>query len=424
MAGASAGEGSRRTPSSAGVLGASVISGVSGYAVLVLIARHLTLAENSRFLVFWGLLFGLFGCLGGVQAEAARTVRAAQVTPGPPAPPGRRTGPTVGTVSVVVGLTGGVLVLASASLWGEEVFGSPWWAEATATAIGVAGFAGYSGLSGCEIGSGAYRRYAGLLTTDGVGRLVLVALAIVGSGSVLALTWATALASCGWLCWVASCPQTRRAWSAPADVSAAHLVGRMAVACSATAASAALVVGFPVLVRVTTSDEVYAGAAPVLLALSLTRAPLLVPLTAYQGVLVARVVSDGIRPLGRLLGLLTAVTVGGVPVAWAAGPWLLRVVNPEYLVAGQVFAGLTLGAGLIAALTMTGAACLGLSGHGAYAAGWLAATAASLALLALALPLPTRVVVALVGGPVLGIGVHLAWLVAHRRGRGAQGDTA
>lgn len=424
MAGASAGESGRRTPSSAGVLGASVISGVSGYAVLVLIARHLTLAENSRFLVFWGLLFGLFGCLGGVQAEAARAVRAAQVTAGALEPPGRRTGPSVGTVSVVVGLTGAALVLASVWLWGDLVIGSPWWAEATATAVGVVGFGGYSGLSGCEIGSGAYRRYARLLVTDGVGRLVLVALAILGSGSVLALTWATALASGGWLCWVASSPQTRRAWSAPADVSPAQLIRRMAVACSATAASAALVVGFPVLLRVTTSDEVYTGAAPVLLALSLTRAPLLVPLTAYQGVLVARVVSDGIRPLGRPLALLTAVTVGGVPMAWATGPWLLQVVNPGYLVAGEVFAGLTLGAGLIAALTMTGAACLGLTGHGAYAAGWLAATAASLALLCLSLPLAARVVVALVGGPALGIGVHLAWLVVRRRGQAAQRDTA
>ena len=41
------------------VLGAAVVSGIAGYLVLVLTARHLDVADNADFLVFWGALFRL-----------------------------------------------------------------------------------------------------------------------------------------------------------------------------------------------------------------------------------------------------------------------------------------------------------------------------------------------------------------------------
>ena len=53
--------------------------------------------------------------------------------------------------------------------------------------------------------------------------------------------------------------------------------------------------------------------------------------------------------------------------------------------------------------------------HRAYALGWVGATVASGLLLLLPLPLQTRTVVALLCGPMVGIGVHLVALA--RAGR-------
>ena len=43
------------------VVGAAVVNGLSGYLVLLIAARTLSPAENADFLVFWGALFALFG---------------------------------------------------------------------------------------------------------------------------------------------------------------------------------------------------------------------------------------------------------------------------------------------------------------------------------------------------------------------------
>ena len=56
------------------------------------------------------------------------------------------------------------------------------------------------------------------------------------------------------------------------------------------------------------------------------------------------------------------------------------------------------------------AAAVAAALHRAYALGWVCATVASTLLLLLPLPLQTRTVVALLCGPLVGIGVHLAAL--------------
>jgi hypothetical protein len=129
-----------------------------------------------------------------------------------------------------------------------------------------------------------------------------------------------------------------------------------------------------VLLKATSSDLGATGGV-VILAVTLTRAPLLVPLTAMQGNLIAHFVD---RRTERLRALLAP-----------AAP--------------------------IALLTLTGAAAVAAAQHRAYSLGWVGATVASVLLLLLPLPLETRTVVALLCGPLIGIAVHLGALArAHR----------
>ena len=77
---------------------------------------------------------------------------------------------------------------------------------------------------------------------------------------------------------------------------------------AAAGASAILVMGFPVLLKATSGDLGAAGGV-VILAVTLTRAPLLVPLTAMQGNLIAHFVDQRAERL-RALVAPAAVVAG------------------------------------------------------------------------------------------------------------------
>ena len=182
---------------------------------------------------------------------------------------------------------------------------------------------------------------------------------------------------------------------------------------AAAGASAVLVMGFPVLLKAT-SGELGAAGGVVILAVTLTRAPLLVPLTAMQGNLIAYFVDHRgarLRALVAPAALVAGVGAVGVLAAGLVGPWVIRTAfGAEYETGGPLLAWLTAGAVSVALLTLTGAATVAAALHRAYSVGWVGATVAAGALLTLPLDLQTRTVVALLCGPLVGIAVHTAAL--------------
>jgi O-antigen/teichoic acid export membrane protein len=397
----------RRAGAAPAVLAAAAVSGIAGYVVLVLVARYLTPAANAEFLVFWGALFGVFGVLIGIATETTRAVHSApEVGVGP----GARVLPEVALlaacVAVVLGLSGLV--------WAPAVLGPEWPRLLAALVVGTVLFASHCFVAGTAAGRGDWTTYALLVGSEAASRLVLVVAAALAGALVGGLAWAVSLACGAWVL-VSLLPAARTSGvlAVTGDVSRAGLRRRLVAACTASGASALLLVGFPVLLRLTTSDVVFAGAAPLILAVSLSRAPLLVPLNAYQNVLVTRVASHGIGAMRSTAGLLAGATVVGAVAAVPLGPAVLRVINPEYDVAGPVFGLLVLAAGLVGSLTLTGAASIALDHHTVYVLGYVVATSVATLLLLLPLSLETRVVVALLVGPLAGIGIHLAY-GAHR----------
>lgn len=390
------------------VMAAALISGVAGYVVLVLAARVLDPVTNATFLVYWGALYAVFGTLVGLTTETTRAVFSS----------GGRGSTAV--LPVVLGLAGAASVLMGVSglWWGPLLFGDQWAGLLSAMVVGILLFGAQQGLSGAAAGSSAWRVYSLFVGSEAVMRLVLCAVVAVAGGHLLGMAWAVALACGTWLLWIAFLGHQRRLVGVCVTGSRVGLVRRLVVACSATGASALLLVGYPVLLRVTTPADVFAGAAPIVLSVSLSRAPLLVPLGIYQNVLVTRVIGDGLRVLSPILGGLAVLTVAGSGAAWWAGPWLLHVINPTYDVAGDVFAGLVLTAGLVAALTLTGAATVALDRHAIYLAGWLVATAVSGLVLLVPGSLESRVLLSLAVGPVAGIAVHAGLGLVRPAGRG------
>jgi O-antigen/teichoic acid export membrane protein len=409
IVGASAGPIARASMARVGT--ATVLTALCGYAVVYLAARDLAPAGFSVFAVFWGAFGLVTGAANGLLQETTREVRAAGYENRAEVLPGRRTHPL--RVAGMVGIGAALAIAGSSPLWSGRVFAEAHWLSVGLLSVGLAGFCVHATLLGMLAGTNHWTQYGALMVTDAVIRVaVAVATFVIGWGLV-GFLWATVAGAVAWLIMIVSSPTTRSAARLLTPGGTATFLRGAAHSITAAGASAILVMGFPVLLKAT-SNQLGAEGGVVILAVTLTRAPLLVPLTAMQGNLIAHFVDERTERLRALIApaaLVGGIGALGVLAAGLVGPWLLRVgFGPDYHAAGALLAWLTAAAVAIAMLTLTGAATVAAALHRAYALGWVSATVASTLLLLLPLPLETRTVVALLCGPLVGIAVHLAAL--------------
>ncbi|MGW0159891.1 hypothetical protein ACWDUN_11260 [Mycobacterium sp. NPDC003323] len=392
---------------------ATACTALCGYAVLYLAARSLEPAGFSLFGVFWGAFGLVSGAANGLLQEATREVRTGRGSDPPDAP---RTHPMRVAVGVGVGAAG--LIAVSAPLWSGRVFTESQWLSVALLSIGLGGFCLHATLLGMLAGTDRWTQYGSLMVTDAVARVAVALAAFVLGWGLAGFLWATVAGCMAWLAMLLCSPTVRAAAALSTPGTARTFLTGASHSVAAAGASAILVMGFPVLLQAT-SSELGAAGGVVILAVTLTRAPLLVPLTAMQGNLIAHFVDQRGRRLRALVAPAVTVTVvGGLGViaAGLAGPWLLSTAfGPEYQAGGALLAWLTAAAVAIALLTITGAAAVAAALHRAYATGWIGATVAAAALLLLPLDLETRTVVALLCGPLVGIVVHLRALAAGSR---------
>ncbi|KUI36782.1 hypothetical protein [Mycobacterium sp. GA-2829] len=384
---------------------ATAVTALCGYAVLYLAARDLEPAGFSVFGVFWGAFGLVSGAAFGLLQEATREVRDARAEKSPEGP---HTHPT--RVGAMVAVVAAVLIAATAPLWSSRVFVEQQWLSVALLSAGLAGFCVHATLLGMLAGVDLWSQYGALMVADAVTR-VLVALAAFAVGWGLGgYLWATVGGALAWLLLLVCSPATRAAARLRTPGSTTTFLRGAAHSIAAAGASAVLVMGFPVLLQATSEDLGAAGGV-VILAVTLTRAPLLVPLTAMQGNLIAHFVDQRTARVRALLApaaLVVGLGAVGVAAAGLVGPWLLRAgFGEQYRADGALLAWLTAAAVAIALLTLTGAATVAAAMHRTYATGWVSATAAAVLLLLLPLDLETRTVVALLCGPLVGITVHL-----------------
>lgn len=387
---------------------ATVLSALCGYAVLYLAARALEPAGFSVFAVFWGA-FGLFaGAANGLLQESTREVRQARKLVEVPEP---RSSPI--RVAAVVGVLSAAAIAVTSPLWSGHVFVESRLLSVALLAAGLAGFCLHATLLGMLAGVDRWSQYGSLIVGDAAMRVTVATTAFIVGWGLVGYLWATVAGAIAWLVLLLASPSTRAAARLLTPGTTATFLRGASHSIAAAGASAILIMGFPVLLKATSADLGAAGGV-VILAVTLTRAPLLVPLNAMQGNLIAYFVDHRAKRLRALLtpvAVLAVLGAAAVLIAGTAGPWLLRTAfGPDYEAGGGLLAWFTAAAVVIALLTLTGAATVAAALQRVYAIGWVGATLASTLLLLLPLPLDTRTVVALMCGPLVGIVVHLVAL--------------
>lgn len=382
------------------------------YIVMSISAWALPQDRATVLLTFLAALFAIYGVLSGVALETTRSIAAA-------ARDEDAVGPVLWRVAVVVAGCSAIGVLALVPFLRDRVLHGSEDALVLTLVVAVLGYAVHSVVAGAAVGRTWWHQAAFVITGEATLRLLATLAVVLVSATVTGMGVASALGAFAWLLLMARSGRIRDTLSLRADAPAPILARRMGASLVAQGASAVLVVGFPILLASSTARADYADAAPLLLAISLTRAPVLLPLNALQGVAVSHLVRAGSglpRLLLRLLALVVAVAGAGAVVAWVVGPWLIRLLfGDDYAVDGAVLGLLTLAAGGTAALTLTGACAQALSAHAWYVAGWVVALVACVALLQTSGSLEERACLSLGLAPLAGLVVHAVGLARIRR---------
>jgi O-antigen/teichoic acid export membrane protein len=390
----------------AGVTLASAVGAVCAYVVLVVAARSLDTPGYAEFLVFWGALFFSFGLLTGIQGDITRAVSATggRATTGSPMVP----------AAIGVGFGGALAASITGLIWAPAILGASWVPMLGALALGIVLFSGHAAVAGVLGGSGRWNVYAQLVAVEALLRVGLVAVVALWlmNGGPASFAIATVLGSAAWLLMILLRPVPRRTLGARSEKGLQPMLGDWMHAALATASSAALIVGFPVLARIAMDDADFVSAAPVILALMLARGPILLPLGAFQNVLVAHVARhDGPRSATWLRFTQMSVAMVAVISLLAAlvGPPLLEWLRPGFVVSATAFAIIGAGSVLIGVLTVTGSVALATGRHRTYSTGWIAALIVTSAVLIVPISVDVRIGVSVILGPLVGIAVHALW---------------
>lgn len=385
------------------LLAATAVSGLAGYLVTFFVAAAVTPAAYAAFAVFWSTLFLVVGALGGIQQEITRAagVRDAAVGTAP-----------LGRFAVGAAFAAVIVLLATAPLWTLVAGGHP--LTVVALVAGAGAYCLVAVTSGALYGARAWLAIATLILVDGVLRLagVLVSLALPEPARALeiavVLPFPLALA-------IVLPVVARRLRGIRADAPLARLARNTLLAVLAAGASAVLISGFPALVSAATPGEPAAVLAPLLLALMITRAPIVIPAMAMQSLLIVRFRDAGVRLVLLAVALVGVATALLAVLAAVAGPALfLAGFGPDYAVDGSLLAALVASSGLIAAVIVGGAGLLAASRHSVYVAGWVVAVVVTVAAFLLPLPAEPRIVVAALAGPGAALLVQLIALAARR----------
>lgn len=389
---------------------ATVFAALSGFAILIAATYILNAEQYTQFMAVWGLFFACTGLIDGLTQETTRAVSTA-------ADSGKQGQARPWRFALILGLVVAVAVLGTSWLWMDKLVAGHETSASVLVAGGLLLYAFQAVLSGVLSGLKLWEQYAGLLALDSGVRLVLVAAAWALGWGLPAFLVITVIGALSWALILASSARARAAIRAIPDVDAPVFRSNAIQAMLATGATAVLITGFPTAMKFTltgapSSQVTMAG---LVFAITLTRAPILVPLQRFQSALIVNFVEKRgqlLTALVRPVAAVLAVGVLGAIAAWLIGPWILSTFfRPDYFVPGPILALLTFASACTGSLMITSTAAIAKEQHRLYIVGWAVASLVAFGVLLLPLSLTTAVCCALLLGPLTGAAFQVAGLL-------------
>lgn len=388
------------------MLFATAVAGVVGYAIQLLAPSLLVdPAAYVAFSVFWSSLYLGGAAISGVQQEVARTTH-----------PDRSGAGGRALLIFLVGATAvvAVIALAVSTLLGGAILPQSRGALTAALVVGFVGYLATSILTGVFYGLHLWSAVAFAVIADALIRAALVIAGLVLGWDVAVLAILVALpfgiaAALSWLLFRRSVKAAFRL-----DVGLGRLITQVTSTVGASTASGIMISGLPMLIGLTSGVTTQATTAALLLAVTVTRAPIVIPIIALQSFLISSAFRrGGVDPL-RLIRLIGVVLAGGLllaAVGWFAGPQIFSAVSAgRYSITSAMAGVIVFSAVVVAALCITGPALISMRHHAANLVGWVVAAAATVVILILPIG-ELRVPVALVVPPALGLMIHLLVVV-------------
>ena len=324
----------------------------------------------AGFIAGWSLYFAVVGSFSGLQQEATRTSTVGNA----------ETGPRLGTASIATGLVGGALGLAVVLRVAPAVGAG----LAFLIVVGWIASASQSGVIGGSVARHAIGIASAAMLSDALLRLGLFACAYwLGESSAqvfLGLASAASLVATGLILGVGGLGFLRVRMGPSAAA-----VRRVAQASGAALLSALLITGAPMLVSALGAMNGFEEAR-VLALLSLTRAPVLLPIVALQSWLLNQfALTSRLRSsLLRAFGAIALVAVSAAGAAALAGDLLVStMLGGAYSLPTAELSVLVASSAFIGFLVVVSLAAIGTDRHRLSVGAW----AATLVLTVAALPL-------------------------------------
>lgn len=351
-------------------------------------------------------LFG--GAVGGTQQEIARATH-----PNDGAAPSPRALHTFTTIAIFAVVALGVSV--SVAISGTSFTSDPL-TLSVAFIIGLIGYVLTSILTGVFYGIGALQSVSALIAVDAIlrGAAVILGLVLGAPVGILAVAVTLPFIASVMLVWWASRSTLRG--NVFVDASSKTLLRNSLRTVGASAAIGVMVAGLPLVLDVFLQDATSALVASLVLTLTVTRAPLIIPLMALQSYLVVqfRGLHEGLRRrVFLILGCLVAVGLIAASAGALLGPAIVDLVGEgRYQVDGLVVGVIVGSAALIGMMCVTSAALIALHRHNLYFIGWGVAAMLTIVILAVA-PMPAlpRALVAICAPAMVGLMVHVVAIV-------------
>lgn len=386
---------------------ATILTGLAGYAITWFVYKEIGPSQYAQFAVFWSALYLLIGAFSGIQQEITRASsrRVHLETP---------QSIFLSRFAAFATLGISIFVLVLAAIFSHQIFGETQRGFVIPLSIGVGAYVATAIISGALYGLSKWKILASMMVIDAFFRLATVGWGALSGTSTEILAWLVVAPFVATpLLLFILLTRTLRG-KVQLDSNYRTLARNSFATVGASFLTAMVVSGFPMLLGVFSVGSPSELLGEVIYVITLTRAPLVVAVAALQSLLIMRFKPQNNSSLKFVVVvqvLVIAATIFlGFIVYWF-GIALFEIVTGGPLTVSVMFLiTVVISSGLLAMMTVFGAALLARGNHAAYVMGWFIVAAFTVIALNFSGGLIERASYALVLAPALGILTQLLFL--------------